>query len=174
LEIIYNLEDIPSIGRTYVYSFSHPKFEPVQAKPYAVLSIGSGSDVLPYLKLLERYSKDPKFRTLLMRGESMPGGMATVLGSSVTTVIKRNPEPGISQHLHLCTVKPGAVQIWPNDHSHTGRWEAYSLGPPDKDSNIKHPEMNNFTMPPVVTTYDELCKLLHGGSGVAGNFVACG
>jgi hypothetical protein len=160
---------IPGIGRTYVYSFSCPNFEPVQAKPYEVLSIGSGSGVPPYLKVLERYTKDPKFRKLLMRGESMPGGMATMLGSSVTTVIKQNPEPGISQHLHLCTVKRGAVQIWPNDHSHTGRWEMYSLGPPDK-TNDKHPETNNFTMPPVVTTYKELCSLLDDASGAMGNF----
>src|SRR5216684_1247717 len=108
---------IPEIGRTHVYSFSYPNFDPVQAKPYEVLSIGSGSGVLPYRRVLERYSSDHKFRTLLMHGESMPGGLATMFGSSVTTVLKRNPEPGISQHLHLCTVKRGSVQIWPNDHS---------------------------------------------------------
>jgi hypothetical protein len=162
---------IPEISRTYVYSFSHPNFDPVQAKPYEVLSIGSGSGVPPYVKLLERYSQDPEFRTLLMRGESMPGGMATMLASSVTTVLKRNPEPGISQHLHLCTVKRGKVEIWPNDHSHTGRWEVYSLGAPDNDSTTR-PEMNNFTMPHVATTYKELCELLFGGSGAVGIAIA--
>src|SRR5258707_5498489 len=69
---------IPEIGRTLVYSFSYPNFDPVQAKPYEVLSIGSGSGVLPYRRVLERHSSEHKFRTLLMHGERMPGGLATM------------------------------------------------------------------------------------------------
>lgn len=165
---------IPGAGRPYVYSFSWPEFEPVRAKTYEVLSIGSGSAVAPYRELLERYSNDHKFRTLLMHGESMPGGTATMLGSSVTTVLKRNPTPGISQHLHLCVVRRGEVQIWPNDHSQAGRWEAWSLGPPNSGVKDEPADMNNFKMPRVATSFDELCQMLDGGATAARDSVARG
>lgn len=163
---------IPGAGRPYVYSFSWPEFEPVRARPYEVLSIGSGSAVAPYAKLLERYSNDHKFRSLLMHGESMPGGTATMLGSYVTSVLKRNPAPGISQHLHLCIARRGEVQIWPNDHSHTGRWEAWSLGPPNNTLEGQHADMNTFKMPRVATTFEQLCEMLDGDAIVASNSVA--
>jgi hypothetical protein len=135
---------IPGVGRPCIYSFSAPGFEPVHAKPYEVMSIGSGSGVAPYRELLERHLTDHKWRSMLMMGESMPGGMATMLASSVTAVLKRHPQPGISPHLHLCIVRRGEVQIWPNDHSHSGRWEAYSLGPPDKNPNAQDPRDEQF------------------------------
>jgi hypothetical protein len=163
---------VPGVGRTYVYSFRAPDFEPVQARPYDVLSIGSGSDVLPYRELLERYSKDHKFRNLLMHGESMSGGMASMLASSVTTVLKRHPKPGISQHLHLCTARRGEVQIWPNDHSHKGRWESWALGPPEKNPIDADPGMDRFTMPPVATSFKELEEMLDGDAVLASNAVA--
>jgi hypothetical protein len=42
---VHSTEDvgIPGMGRAYIYSFSWPHFEPVLAKPYEVLSIGSVS-----------------------------------------------------------------------------------------------------------------------------------
>jgi hypothetical protein len=151
---------VPGIGRPCIYSFSWPDFEPVQAKPYEVLSIGSGSGVLPYRELLKRYSDDHEWRTLLMQGESMPGGTATMLASSVTAILKIHPMPGISPHLHLCIVRRGEVQIWPNDHSYAGRWEAYALGPPSQNPSASHPGMNNVIMPPVATTFAELRRVL--------------
>lgn len=162
----------PGRGRPYIYSFSCPDFEPVQAKPYEVLSIGSGSDVAPYRDLLTRYSSDAEFRTLLMHGESMPGGTATMFASNATSVLKRTPTPGISQHLHLCIVRRGEVQIWPNDHSCSGRWEAWPLGPPDGSPKNVHEEMKTFRMPRVATTFEELCQMLDGDIGAAKNSIA--
>jgi hypothetical protein len=110
---------------------------------------------------------------MLLHGESMPGGTATMVGSSVTGVLKQHPEPGISQHLRLCIVRGGEVQVWPNDHSYAGPREAYFLGPPTQNPN-GNLGMNNFVMPPVATTFEELCKLLDGDAVVASNSVASG
>ena len=102
----------------------------------------------------------------------MPGGAATMLASSVTSVLKQNPQPGISQHVHLCIVRRGSVQIWPNDHSYTGRWELWSLGPPNDRSQQENPEVTNFRMPPVATTYEELLSMLRGDAKLATDAVA--
>lgn len=153
---------IPGKGRPYIYSFSWPEFEPIQAEPYEVLSIGSGSSVAPYCELLKRYSSDHDFRSLLVRGESMPGGTATMLGSYVTSVLKRNPTPGVSQHLHLCVARRSDIQIWSNDHSQAGRWETWSLGPPSGQSHEMNARTDNFRMPRVATTFEELRAMLNG------------
>jgi hypothetical protein len=132
-----------------------------------VLSIGSGSVVDAYRELLERHLSDHKWRNTLLMGESMPGGGATMLASSVTGLLKRHPQPGISSHVHLCVARRGEVKIWPNDHSFSGRWEAYSLGPPDENPTRAQTGMNNFTMPQVATTYDELCGMLPANASKA-------
>jgi hypothetical protein len=104
----------------------------------------------------------------------MPGGTATMFGGYVTRVLKKNPAPGISQHLHLCIARRGEIQIWPNDHSHTGRWEAWSLGPPNNSPEADHADMNTFRMPRVATSFDELCRMLDGGPTAAHNSAARG
>ncbi|MGC2742713.1 MAG: hypothetical protein WA672_05965 [Candidatus Angelobacter sp.] len=158
--------------RTCVYSFSWPEFEPVQAGPHEVLSIGSGTDVTPYRKLLERYSHDHKFRNMLLMGESMAGGAATMFGSYVTNVVRDNPIPGVSPHLHLCLVRTGEVQVWPNDHSHRGRWQVHSLGPPAQNPTPDFGDMEKFRMPIVARSFEELCQMIRGDAALGRTSVA--
>ena len=104
----------------------------------------------------------------------MPGGMAKMLAGDVTRVFKRHPEPGISQHLHLGLVKLGTVRIWSNDHSYSGsgRWESWSLGPPENNPHDTTPDMHAFAMPPVATSFDELKTMLNGDAALASNSAA--
>jgi len=166
-----NALDAPAM-RTCVYSFSWPEFEPVQARPHEVLSIGSGSNVTPYRQLLERYSSDHKFRNMLLMGESMAGGATTMFGSYVTNVVKDNPSPGVSPHLHLCLVRSGEVQVWPNDYSYKGRWQAHSLGPPAQNPRPDFADMERFSMPTVATSFEELCQILGGDAALGRTSIA--
>jgi hypothetical protein len=158
--------------RTCVYSFSGPEFEPVLARPHEVLSIGSGSNVRPYRRLLERYSSDHEFRNMLLMGESMAGGAATMLGSYVTNVVRDNPRPGVSPHLHLCIVRSGEVRVWPNNHSFKGRWQAHSLGPPKETPRPSFADMESFSMPTVATSFEELCEILGGDAALGRTSIA--
>jgi hypothetical protein len=152
---------------TCVYSFSWPNFEPVRAQAHEVLSIGSGTGVAPYRQLLERHYSDPEWRVLLMHGESVPGGTASMLANSVTKVLQDNPQPGISAHLHLCVVRSGEVQIWTNDHSRKGRWQAFALGPPTINALPDTSDIERFSMPRVATTFSELNEMLSGNAALA-------
>ncbi len=158
--------------RTCAYSFSWPEFEPVQARPHEVLSIGSGSDVRPYRQLLERYSHDHEFRNVLLMGESMVGGAATMFESYVGKVVRDNPRPGVSPHLHLCLVRSGEVDVWSNDHSYKGRWRTHSLGPPAKNPPPDFADMEKFRMPIVATSFDDLCQMLGGDAALGRTSVA--
>ena len=158
---------MPGVMRTYVYSFSWPGCEPIQAQPHEVLSIGSGTGVRPYREMLQRYLTDVHWRTMLMHGESIPGGTASMLASSVTKVIQDNPRPGISPHLHLCLVRAGEVNVWTNNHAHKGPWKAFFLGPPSVNPPGDLDDMERFAMPKVATTYDELEQMLSSEAATA-------
>lgn len=126
-------------ARCYVHRFRHPDFRPLPDNPTEIVSIGSGSQVKHYIDALRNLEKD--FELLKME-TMMPQASALGLAMSVTSAINKNPVDGISPHLHICLV---------------GR-EGIKLGNNDTDVQ-DHPE-ENFTMPPVAQSWEELQEIL--------------
>jgi hypothetical protein len=106
-----------------------------------VVSIGSGSAFPPYQEALASFSSNPMS---LLQMETAGLGMSSVILSMVVQkTIERNPIPGISPHAHICLVRRGAVNVWPND----------------SDQYPKAGEKIEFRMPLVATTWDEFLKV---------------
>jgi hypothetical protein len=130
-----NAGDVPW-ARSHLYTFSWPEFEPVVANPNAVVSIGSGASVTHYRELLERIPTDD---SLWQLEAGHFGGMTDGLMMTITNTIQEEPTQGISPHMHVCLVSRGQIQIRKNDR----RW-------------INRPDLQDFIMPPVATSFDEL------------------
>jgi hypothetical protein len=104
---------IPGFAQCSMHILKSPDFEPTIAPIGQVVSIGSGSVFPPYQEALASFSSDPM---ALMRMESAGIGMTSlILGMVVQKTIKRTPIPGISPHAHICLLRRGLVQVWPND-----------------------------------------------------------
>jgi hypothetical protein len=142
---------IPGYALCSVYVLKSPDFVPQQAGIGEVVSIGSGSAIVPYQEMLAAFSSD----TLsLLRGEVMGAGMGAFdLAFVVHKTVERNPTRGVSPHAHICLVRRGTVVVSENDENRY---------PPSG-------EKIEFRMPPVATTWDEFvrmvtadCKSPHG------------
>lgn len=133
-----NMGDAPW-ARSHAYKFSWPDFEPTTANPTEVVSIGSGSLVGPYRELLEQIPMDEALEQLETRHF---GGMTDGLMMTITNRIQEIPTPGISPHMHVCLVSRGQVQIRKNDRRY-----------------INRPDLQDFVMPDVAATWDELERI---------------
>jgi len=78
----------------------------------------------------------------------MKGGAALGLMASISSAIRKIPKKGISTHLHVCIVGRGEIKIGKNDFTGYERSE------------------DNFIMPSVAQTWDELIEILRS-RGVA-------
>ena len=126
-------------ARCYVHRFYAPNFQPIEARSAEIVSIGSSKTVKPYADALIGFQKDFRllnFETMTQHGSSL-GLMA-----SITSVINKIRVEGISNHLHTCLVDRDGVKVGKND-----------MMPQD------HPE-DNFIMPPVAQSWEELLKIL--------------
>lgn len=142
-------------------------------------SIGSGTAYEPCREIIESFgAADFKRREIYMQGEvGSQGGMASIIGSTLTGILKDVQPRGVSAHLHYCWVYRGQTIIKTNNHAHKGRWTIEGLG-----SGINAPEHHtdksaeyaamqdgsrHFSMPHLAETWDELTSLLEMRGGDA-------
>jgi len=106
---------IPGFARIYVAVMKDPTFEPRIIKGgNKLLSIGSGSGVEIYKKEIEDLSDTSDIS--LMKGEvGMPSGYGFMLSHCISDVIMKNPQEGISKHLHIAFVRRGQYSLQNND-----------------------------------------------------------
>lgn len=126
-------------ARCYIHRFYAPDFQPTEARPGEIVSIGSGEKVKPYTETLLGLQKDfqlLKFDTMTQHGSAF-GLMA-----SITSLINKTPVEGISNHMHICLVSRDGVKLGRNDMGAQSRPE------------------DNFIMPPVAQNWEELLKIL--------------
>lgn len=126
------------VNRNYGYCLRKPDFVPVPfgKKP---ISIGSGGSVEKYRAALER---DGLQWLKMVAQFSLSGGPLDPFGTIVGKTIVRNPEPGISPHLHLCVVRCDDF-IWSTN-----------------DRTL--PRGGSFTMPPVAGDYATFVQMRKG------------
>jgi hypothetical protein len=133
---------IPGYGLCSVHVLRSPDFAPKLAPIGEVVSIGSGSIVASYKDVLADFSSNV---TSLLQGEVLGPGMgAQPLTWVVQKTVEQKPVPGISPHAHICLVRRGTVNVWPND----------------EDRYPPSGEKIEFRMPPVATTWDEFERMV--------------
>jgi hypothetical protein len=134
---------IPGMARTYAWILRSPSFEPKPIEWMKVGAIGRGNQVEQYRQALENVNEDP---VPYYQGEvgGAQGMFATTLAHMLGNRVERTPEPGISPHLLICTVRRGAVSLWTNDY------DVFEEGG-------KRPALR---MPPIARTWPEVVALL--------------
>ncbi len=140
--------------RCFVHRFRAPVFTAELAGPSPVfgiaseaVSIGYGSVIEVYREALQHVGAD---FTQLQMEVGNPGGMAYGLMFAVRAEVERNPVPGISPQVQVCTVRRGNIDV--------GHYDRQALGNPARD----------LAMPPLATTPAELCQLLGGTAAIVG------
>ncbi len=98
-------------ARCYVHRFYSPDFEPSEAAPAQIVSIGSGASVTPYSEALEKLGSDMDMFKLEV---GYPGGSALGLMVSLSSILERNPTRGISQFLQIYIVGRDEVRFGNN------------------------------------------------------------
>jgi hypothetical protein len=146
---------IPGWVRCSVHTLRSPAFAPQLARAGEVVSIGSGSAVARYQKVLDGFSSNV---LSLLQGEVMDARMGFLpLSIVVQKTIEQNPIPGISPHAHICVVRRGSVEVGTNDENRY---------PPSG-------EVIEIRMPPVATTWDELARLASSSTGSCADGAVC-
>ncbi len=108
-------KDIGIVGMPLIYTckLRWPSFDPTIHKGKIQFdSIGSGSGVEIYREKLEKVSSE--FEPLKME-VGMKGGYGLVVMETIADVIRKNPQPGISQHLHVAMIQRGRYSLQNND-----------------------------------------------------------
>src|SRR5260370_25157134 len=103
----------PNWPRLSVYIFRSPEFEPEIITTNMLGSIGSGSAYEPCREVIESFGT-PEFKRqeISIQGEvGTQGGMASILGSTLTGDLKDVQPRGVSAHLHYCCVYRGQTII---------------------------------------------------------------
>ena len=98
-------------ARCYVHRFYSPDFEPSEAAPGQIVSIGSGASVAPYSKALEELGSDIDMFKLEV---GFSGGSALGLMVSLSHLLEWNPTRGISQFLQIYIVGRDEVRFGNN------------------------------------------------------------
>lgn len=134
---------VPGRARIYVCRFASPGFHPgISTRRFSVLSIGSGSRVIAHrhaLRALLRPSNNG-----ILQFETHPNGIAFGLSLGVSFMLLDHPQPGISPHVHVCTVTR----------------EGFQIGTNDRRSYLPDGTMRDFTMPPVARTWEQFCQMV--------------
>ena len=98
-------------AKCYVHRFYSPDFEPSEAAPGQIVSIGSGASVAPYSEALEELGSDMDMFKLEV---GYSGGSALGLMVSLTELLERDPTEGISQFLQIYIVGRDEVKFGNN------------------------------------------------------------
>lgn len=131
-------------AKCYVYRFFSPDFAPLPALPLEIVSIGSGSQVEPYVEALQELENS--FEPFKLQQHNQYGA-AIGLMSSITSALSRHPVDGISPFLQICIVSRGKILIGDNCVFVNG------------ESGEK------LEMPKLATNFTELEKLLSQAKG---------
>jgi hypothetical protein len=140
---------IPGHARCSTYILRSPDFVPQLAPTGKVVSIGSGSAVAPYQKVLDGFSSNV---LSLLHGEergARSGFLA--LSMAIQKTIEQNPTAGISSHAHICVVRRGSIEVGTNDENRY---------PPSG-------EVIEIRMPRVATSWAELERMISSTIGSA-------
>jgi len=105
-------------AKSEVYNFRSPYFKPIRYNTLKIASIGSGSRVKPYSRMLRTLSRLDYSHMQMEVG--MPGGMSRGYAMSMTEEIKKVQVKGISSHLHICLVFRGKIELSKNDYTYVG------------------------------------------------------
>jgi len=124
------------VGVTMAWIVRSPDFEPVRIPTRSAWSIGSGAHIEQYVD--ELYALEDNFPNII-QFEAGPWvqllGAALPIFVSISDVIERHMQPGISPHLVICSVQWGRVDFTTNDR------EALTPGAPSRQ------------MPPIAQTW---------------------
>jgi hypothetical protein len=164
--------------QTYVHIFKSPDFTPVQVQTHKAAGIGSGTFIDEYKQYLDDISNKHEDNFNLMKMEAgMPGGMGTILGFSLTNMLKRTNPSGISSHLHYCWVYLGKTIIKTNNHTTIGAWTGFEGGSginqPEPDAATKPTPAQrmeggvSFEMPKIAQSWNELQQVLRSDGAEA-------
>jgi hypothetical protein len=163
----------PSWPRSSVVVFRSPAFEAETVTTNMLGSIGCGIAYEPCRQIIESFgAADFKRREIYMQGEvGTQGGMASILGSTLTGILKDVQPRGVSAHLHYCWVYRGQTIIKTNNHAQKGRWTIAGLGSginePENDTDkssefaAMEDDSHHFSMPRLAATWSELLQLLN-------------
>jgi hypothetical protein len=133
---------IPGWARCSTHILRSPDFVPQLAPTGKVVSIGSGSTVEPYQKVLDGFSSNV---SSLLRGEERGARSGfLILSMAIQKTIEQNPTAGISPHAHICVVRRGSVEVGTNDET---RYPSSG-------------EVIEIKMPPVATSWAELQQMI--------------
>jgi hypothetical protein len=140
---------IPGCARCSVHVLRSPDFDPQLAGTGEVVSIGSGSAVAPYRKVLDGFSSNV---LSLLRGEEMGARMGFLaLSMVVQKTIEQNPTAGISPHAHICVVRRASIEVGTNDENRY----------PPSGAVIE------IRMPSVATSWTEFVRMASSSAGSA-------
>jgi hypothetical protein len=174
----------PAWPRSFVYIFRSPNFEGENVPVHSLGSIGSGIGYAPCRDAINSFGADRNREQLFMQGEvGRQGGMASMLGVSLTGILKDVQPRGISSHLHYCWVYRGRTIIQTNDHTVKGRWTIAPLGSGiNQPQDVGAPAMPKgpaladgyrfFEMPRLATSWEELLSALRERTLNAEGFTA--
>ena len=166
----------PAWPRSFVYIFKSPNFEGQIVPIHSLGSIGSGNAYAKCRGAIESFGADRRREQLYMQGEvGCQGGMVSMLGISLTSILKDVQPRGVSSHLHYCWVYRGKTVIQRNDHTEKGRWTIAPLGsgvnqPQEAEIPVfsEQPALEDgyrfFKMPTLAETWESLSEILrdHG------------
>jgi hypothetical protein len=93
----------PPFAHSDAYRYRAPDFELERLPRAHASSIGSGSDVDKYVRMIESFADDHGQLSEFSL-QSFPGGPAGLMGVVLGELINDNPTPGISSQLVLCSV----------------------------------------------------------------------
>lgn len=127
---------LPGLALATVAIMRSPQFIPRLLQTATIDSIGSGGDVTVYADMLRRISTEP---SLWQAEMSFPGAYGKMVRHVLQQTIEKNPDPGVSPHVHLCTVRRGEIEITTSDYD-----RSWSSG-----------KVTEWRMPPVATTWAE-------------------
>ena len=161
----------PAWPRTFVYIFQSPNFRGENVPVHTLGSIGSGNAYAGCRETIESFGADRKREELFMKGEmGCQGGMASMLGISLTDILKDVQPRGVSAHLHYCWIYRGRTIIKTNDHSVKGRWTIAELGSginrpshvvdPGPHQSVRDDGVELFEMPRLASSWNELLEIL--------------
>jgi hypothetical protein len=174
---------VSTIPQSHVYIFKSPQFDLEVVTTQKLGSIGSGLESEECRALIDSFSTNFKRREMFWRGEiGQSGGMASMVGSALTSILKRVAPRGVSTHLNYCWVYRGRTIIATNDHLAGDRWTVESLGSgvndPDHAASMEQFKAaaltDNFTfeMPCLAASWDDLCKILQARGASASECTA--
>ncbi len=158
----------PDWPRAYVHVFKSPTFDAVSIPVHKVTAIGCGTEVQDCREAIDTLSSSHERMFSIMQAEvGNSGGMGTMLGFSLTRILKETRPKGISSHLHYCWVYRGRIVIDTNDHESFGPWTSMKSGSGMNQQQAGRKQAQTlsegatvFRMPELASTWQALEKLL--------------